>query len=103
MNVWQKTLFYSVWNKREKLVKIHIHEMDYERSLKSGVIPRGLRLKKEACLGSLTVEFKERWENILVEAELNLVRLLYEESIAIKHLLVVEYDRIWEQIENEVD
>ena len=80
MSAGQRSLFYSVLNKREKLVqddRIQHHVKVYERTLEMGVIRRGLRLKKKACLEVLSVEFKERWDKILVEAELNLLRLLY--------------------------
>ena len=103
MSEGQISLFYSVLNKREKLARIQHHVKVYERTLETRVILRGLRLKKKACLGVLSVKFKERWDKILVEAELNLVRLLlYAEAIAWEKSLVVEYDRIWKQIEKEI-
>ena len=53
-------------------------------------------------MGCLTPQFKAQWDSILYETELNLVRLLYAESISLERLLHVEYEEAWSQIEEDL-
>ena len=63
-----------------KWVRLQHHEKVYSRSLKEGITPRGLRLKKIPLLGKVSHSFLKRWKNCLFEAEQKLLRLLRREA-----------------------
>ena len=52
------------------------HVKNYEESLKTGLIPKGLRIKKSATITPVTEDFHRKWQQILYDAEKNLVELL---------------------------
>ena len=57
------------------------HLKNYEESLKTRLIPNGLRIKKFAAVTPVTEDFHRKWQQILYDAEKNLAELLrYEVS-----------------------
>ena len=66
--VFQKALRYS--HQRE----------NYKESLQNGVIPPGLRIKKQPAFIPTTEDFYIKWDSILYDAERKLVELLLVES-----------------------
>ena len=57
------------------------HLKNYGESVKTGLIPNGLRIKKSVAITPVTVDFHRKWHQILCDAEKNLVELrLYEAS-----------------------
>ena len=65
----------------QKSFRYEHHLKNYGESLKTGLIPNGLRIKKSAAITPVTVDFRRKWHQILCDAEKNLVELwLYEES-----------------------
>lgn len=77
--------------------------MNYKRSLRSGVVPKGLRLKKKACLGEVSQQFDVGWEEVLKDAELKLVGLLQEEVGRKREALVERYEGRWSIVGSEKD
>lgn len=71
-----KTKFCTLLNISSKISRLDHHEKVYRRSLLEGVIPKGLRLKKKACLGKTSEQFKKDWLNALEQTGLRLVSLL---------------------------
>ena len=56
------------------------HHHNYEESVTSGLIPPGFHLKKLPAFMSLTEDFNLKWDQVLYDAEKNLVKLLLHES-----------------------
>ena len=56
------------------------HVKNYEESLKTGLIPKGLRIKKSAAITPVTEDFHRKWQQILYDAEKNLIELLLYRS-----------------------
>ena len=50
-----------------------------QTSLRDGIIPPGLQIKKEPAIASVTKDFQKHWESILYDAETRLVKLLLKE------------------------
>ena len=51
------------------------HLKNYEQSLETGLIPNGLRIKKSVAITPVTEDFHRKWQQILYNAEKNLVEL----------------------------
>ena len=49
------------------------HLKNYEESLKTGLIPNGLRIKKSEAITPVTEDFHRKWQQILYDAEKNLM------------------------------
>ena len=65
----------------QKSFRYEHHLKNYEESLKTGLIPNGLRIKKSAAITPVTEDFHRKWQQILYDAEKNLAELLrYEVS-----------------------
>ena len=56
------------------------HLKNYEESLKTGLIPNGWRIKKSAAITPVMEDFHRKWQQILYDAEKNLVELLLYEA-----------------------
>jgi len=82
-----------------KKVQYEHHIRNYERSMKSDIIPYGLRINKiKPQIDSTSPKFKEKWNNTLRETEKQLVRLLYDESSEILQSIKQKEVEIMENI-----
>ena len=75
----------------------------YDQNLASGVVPKGLRLKKSACVGEVSAHFILDWSEVLKKAELDLVRLLYNEVRCKRGRLLERYESTWSALESGED
>ena len=80
----------------QKSLRYQHHQKNYEKSLETGIIPKGLKVKKVLAFQPASEDFFIKWEAILYNAEKNLVELsLYESS---KVIAKIETDYF-----NEID
>ena len=68
------------------------HVKNYEESLRTGLIPKGLRIKKFAAITPVTENFHRKWQQILYDAEKNLVELLRYESSQVVAKIQINLD-----------
>ena len=52
------------------------HQLNYEESLRHGVIPKGLRIRKKPAFEPISDYIQIKWDEILYNVENNLVELL---------------------------
>ena len=52
------------------------HQLNYEESLRHGVIPKGLRIRKKPAFEPISDYIQIKWNEILYNVENNLVELL---------------------------
>ena len=68
------------------------HVKNYEESLKTGLIPKGLRIKKSAAFTPVTEDFHRKWQQISYDAEKDLVELLLYGSSQIFAKIQIDLD-----------
>ena len=68
------------------------HLKNYEESLKTGLIPNGLRIKRSAAITPVTEDFHRKWQQILYDAEKNLVELLLHEASQVVAKIQIDLD-----------
>ena len=68
------------------------HLKNYEESLKTGLIPNGLRMKKPAAITPVTEDFHRKWQQILYDAKKNLVELLLYEASQVGAKIQIDLD-----------
>ena len=56
------------------------HLKNYEVSLKTGLVPNGLRIKESAATEPVTEDFRRKWQQILYDAGNFFVELLLYEA-----------------------
>ena len=56
------------------------HQYNYEKSLETGITPKGLKIRKAPAFHPVSDDFYVKWEEVLYNAEKNLVQLLLYES-----------------------
>ena len=56
------------------------HLQNYQTSLKTGLIPNGLKIKKSPAITPVSEDFNTKWNEVLYNAEKSLVELLLYES-----------------------
>ena len=64
----------------QKSLRYQHHQKNYEKSLETGIIPKGLKIKKVPPFHPVSEDFFIKWEEILYNAEKKLVELLLYES-----------------------
>ena len=52
------------------------HQLNYEESLRHGIIPKGLRIRKKPAFEPISDYIQIKWDEILYNVENNLVELL---------------------------
>ena len=60
----------------QKSLRYQHHQKNCEKSLETGIIPKGLKIKKVPAFHPLSEDFFIKWEEILYNAEKILVELL---------------------------
>jgi hypothetical protein len=61
-------------------------------------VPKGLRLKKKACLGELSNEFNTEWQGILNNVEMRIVDLLNREVAKSKMVWRTQFEAEWQKL-----
>ena len=56
-------------NLLQKSLRYHHHRENYIQSLREGVIPTGLKLKKKTAINYISDGFEVQWNNVLYGAE----------------------------------
>ena len=74
----------------QKSLRYQHHQKNCEKSLETGIIPKGLKIKKVPAFHPVSKNFFIKWEQILYNAEKNLVGLLLYESF--KAIARIEID-----------
>ena len=64
----------------QKNYRYEHHLQNYQTSLKTGFIPNGLKIKKSPAITPVSEDFNTKWNEVLYNAEENLVELLLHES-----------------------
>ena len=64
----------------QKSLRCQHHQKNYEKNLETGIIPKGLKIKKVPGFHPVSEYFFIKWEEILYNAEKNLFELLLYES-----------------------
>ena len=78
------------WNRTSFRYEHHLK--NYEESLKTGLIPNDLWMKKSEAITSLTEDFQRKWYQILYDAEKNLVELLLYVSSQVVAKVQIDLD-----------
>ena len=66
------------------------HRQNYEESMRTGIVPKGLRIKNALAFEPVSKDFYIRWDEILCNAEKNLIELLLYESSKVVAKLEVD-------------
>ena len=77
---------------QKSLRYIH-HQLNHEESLRRGVIPKGLRIRKNPAFEPISDDFQIKWNKILYNAEKNLVELLLYESSKVVAKLEIDFNK----------
>ena len=65
----------------QRVLKNQHHAENYMESLAQDITSYGLQFKKKAVISSFSPDFKNRWNNVLKEAERKLLKLLLKEVL----------------------
>ena len=74
----------------QKTMRYQHHRQNYEESMRTGIVPKGLRIKKAPAFEPVSKDFYFRWDEILCNAEKNLIELLLYESSKVVAKLEVD-------------
>ena len=77
----------------QKSLRYKHHQLNYGKSLRCGVIPKGLRIRKDPALEPISDDFKIKWNGILSNVEKNLVELLLYESTKFVVKLEIDFNK----------
>ena len=73
-----------------KIMHYQHHQQSYEESMRTGIVPEGLRIKKAPAFEPISKDFYIRWDEILYSAGKNLIKLLLYESSKVVAKLEVD-------------
>ena len=73
-----------------KTMRYQHHRENYEESMRTGIVPKGLRIKKALAFEPVSKDFYIRWDEILCNAEKSLIELLLYESSKVVAKLEVD-------------
>ena len=73
-------------------MRYQYHRQNYEESMRTGIVPKGLRIKKAPAFAPLSKDFYIKWDEILYNTEKNLTELLLYESLKVVAKLEVDLD-----------
>ena len=76
----------------QKSFRYEHHLKNYEESLKTGLIPNDLQIKKSEAIIPLTEDFHRKWYQILYDAEKKLVELLLYVSSQVVAKVQIDLD-----------
>lgn len=61
----------------QKSLRYNHHRENYQISIRDGIIPPGLQIKKEPTFVPVTDDFHRKWKSVLYDAEKRLVKLFF--------------------------
>ena len=76
-----------------KSLRYKHHQLNYEESLRHGVMPKGLRIWKDPAFEPISDDFQIKWNKILYNAKKNLVKLLLYESSKVVAKLEIDFNK----------
>ena len=76
----------------QKNYRYEHHLQNYQTSLKMGLIPNGLTIKKSPAITPVSEDFNTKWNKVLYNAEKDLVELLLYKSSKVLAKIQVELD-----------
>ena len=76
----------------QKSFRYQHHYKNYEKSIALDLIPKGLKIKKRHTFEPISKDFNIKWNNILWDAERNLVELLLNESLKVVERAELDLD-----------
>ena len=85
-------VFVCRFTKTEQVYIYEYHLQNYQTSLITGLIPNGLKIKKSPAITPVSENFNTKWNEVLYNAEKNLVELLLYESSKVIAKIQVELD-----------
>ena len=59
-----------------KTMRDQHHQQNYEEGIRTGIVPKGLRIKKAPAFEPDSEDFYIKWDEILYNVEKNLIKLL---------------------------
>ena len=74
-----------------KTMRYQHHRQNYEESMRTGIVPKGLRIKKAPAFEPVSKDFYISWDEILYNAEKNLIEFLLYESLKVVAKLKLIY------------
>ena len=77
----------------QKFLRYKHHQLNYEESLHCGVIPNGLKIRKDLAFDLISDDFQIKSNEILYNVEKNLVELLLCESSNIAAKLEIDFNK----------
>ena len=77
----------------QKSLRYNHHRENYQISIRDGIIPPGLQIKKEPAFVPVTDDFHRKWKSVLYDAEKRLVKLLLTESEKVITGIEIEFDQ----------
>ena len=77
----------------QKSLRYKHHQVNYGKSLRCGVIPKGLRIRKDPAFEPISDDFKIKWNGILSNVEKNLVEFLLHESTKFVAKLDIDFNK----------
>ena len=81
----------------DKLLQISLrykhHQLNYEESLRRGVVPKGLQIRKDPAFEQISDDFQIKWNEIPYNAEKNLVELLLYESSKVVAKVEIDFNK----------
>ena len=75
----------------QKSLRYQHHQKNCEKSFETGIIPKGLKIKKVAAFHPVSKNFFIKWEQILYNAEKNLAELLLYESFKVITRIEIDF------------
>ena len=76
----------------QKSFRYQHHYKNYEKSIALDLIPKGLKIKKRHAFEPISKDFNNKWNNMLWDAERNLVELLLSESLKVVERVELDLD-----------
>ena len=77
----------------QKSLRYKHHQLNCEESLRRRVISKGLRTRKDLAFEPISDDFQIKWNEILYNAENNLVKLLLYESSKVIAKLEIDFNK----------
>ena len=75
----------------QKSLRYQHHQKNCEKSLETGIIPKGLKIKKVSAFHPVSKNVFIKWEQILYNAEKNFVELLLYESFKVVARIEIDF------------
>ena len=77
----EEKILQRLYNLLEDAFRTFYHIVFLEVSKSYGVIPNGLKIKRDACIGNVSIKFVTSWRLELCKAEIQLMEVLILEDV----------------------